>query len=100
MDAAVKKTPANAPSARRELTPLPMRVAVGQKVRLDAARARTGISIQEHVRRAIDLYLGVIEREAIELGLMTPPTPEPELGVPSRKPATTAFAAPTKVARR
>ena len=34
----------------------------GAKVRLDAARVRTGISTQEHVRRAIDLYLSVIER--------------------------------------
>ena len=50
--------------------PLPLRVANSQKDRLNAARTRTGISIQEHVRRSIDLYLAVIEREAIELGLM------------------------------
>ena len=65
-----RRTPANVPNARRELVPLPMRVAVSQKSRLDQARQRTGISIQEHVRRAIDLYLAVIEREAIELGLI------------------------------
>jgi hypothetical protein len=66
----VHKTPANAVNARRELRPLPLRVATSQYERLSAARDRTGISIQEHVRRSIDLYLGIIEREAMDLGLM------------------------------
>lgn len=60
---------------RRELVPLPLRVAQGQRDRLIATRDRTGISVQEHIRRAIDLYLAVTEKEAIELGLMNPPTP-------------------------
>jgi hypothetical protein len=63
-------TPADAVNNRQELRPLPLRVANAQYERLNAARMRTGISIQEHVRRGIDLYLAVIEREAIELGLM------------------------------
>ena len=65
-----KLTPADAVNHRQDLRPLPLRVAKKQYERLDAARTRTGISIQEHARRALDLYLGVIEREAIELGLM------------------------------
>ena len=64
------RTPADAVNHRQELRPLPLRVAQKQYERLDAARARTGLSIQEHARRAMDLYLAVIEREAIELGLM------------------------------
>lgn len=64
------RTPADVANHRQELRPLPLRVAQKQYERLDAARARTGLSIQEHARRAMDLYLAVIEREAIELGLM------------------------------
>jgi hypothetical protein len=72
----VHMTPANAVNNRQELVPLPLRIATSQKARLAEARDRTGISVQEHVRRGIDLYLGVIEREAIDLGLM------PHRGVP------------------
>lgn len=80
------RTPANAVNHRQELIPMPLRVATRQYERLDAARARTGLSIQEHARRALDLYLAVIEREAIDLGLMPerfgmppvqPPPPAP-----------------------
>jgi hypothetical protein len=55
------------------MLPLPLRIARNQYTRLAATRDRTGISIQEHVRRGIDLYLAVVEREAIELGLTGPP---------------------------
>lgn len=72
----IHKTPANVVNNRHELRPLPLRVASSQYERLSAARDRTGISIQEHVRRSIDLYLGVIEREAMDLGLM-PERPKP-----------------------
>jgi hypothetical protein len=67
-----KRIPENAVTYRRELKPLPLRVATSQYERLSQARNRTGISIQEHIRRSIDLYLAVIEREAIELGHMAP----------------------------
>ena len=63
-------TPAKAPNNRLELRPLPLRVAHSQYERLDDARNRTGISIQEHVRRAIDYLSSLIEKEAIDLGLM------------------------------
>jgi hypothetical protein len=82
---APRLTPANAVNERREMTPLPIRVAKVQVVRLDEARTRTGISIQEHVRRAIDMYLDNIERSAIELGLLN-------LAVPVGRPK----AAPTR----
>jgi hypothetical protein len=68
-------TPTIAATFRRELVPLPLRVDQGQRDRLIATRDRTGISVQEHIRRAIDLYLAVTEKEALELGLMQPPTP-------------------------
>jgi len=68
-------TPANVPNYRRELKPLPLRVATSQYKRLVETRNRTGISVQEHIRRAIDVYLNLVEREAIELGLMPPPEP-------------------------
>ena len=67
--------PATGQTYRRELKPLPLRVAESQYARLSTLRDRTGISAQEHIRRAIDLYLAVTEKEAIELGLMEPPTP-------------------------
>lgn len=88
------RTPADAVNHRQELRPLPLRVATRQYERLDAARARTGLSIQEHARRALDLYLAVIEREAIDLGLMperiiptsgTPPDTSGASGVPRAK---------------
>src|SRR5262245_12455998 len=43
-------TPADAINNRKELRPLPLRVAHAQYDRLNAARDRSGISIQEHVR--------------------------------------------------
>ena len=86
-----KLTPADAVNHRQDLRPLPLRVAKKQYERLDAARARSGLSIQEHARRALDLYLGVIEREAIDLGLMPERsvggTYAPPLGAPAAAPA-------------
>lgn len=91
-----KMTPADVVNHRQDLRPLPLRVAKKQYERLDAARTRTGLSIQEHARRALDLYLAVIEREAIELGLM-PERFQPQAAnpVPSHQPG--AGAAPTTV---
>lgn len=66
-------TPANVPSLRPGLRPLPLRVSESQYERLGKARFRTGISIQEHVRRGIDVYLAIIEKEAVELGYMIDP---------------------------
>lgn len=68
-------TPKIAATYRRELVPMPLRIADSQLKRLQGARDRSGIGVQEHIRRAIDLYLAVIEKEALELGLMTPPMP-------------------------
>ena len=49
-------------SAKSTLTPLPMRITALQRERLVAARERDGTSIQEHVRRALDMYLDAIEK--------------------------------------
>ena len=70
-----QRNPETGQTYRKELKPLPLRVAESQYARLTTLRNRTGISAQEHIRRAIDLYLAVTEKEAIELGLMEPPTP-------------------------
>jgi len=48
---------------KSELTPLPMRVTQLQAERLREARNRDGLSVQEHVRRSLDIYLNKIERE-------------------------------------
>ena len=61
-------------SYRVALVPLPLRVATSQLQRLTEMRDRMGTSVQEHVRRAIDLYLAVSEREQIELGLLDAPS--------------------------
>jgi hypothetical protein len=79
-------TPALAANNRQEMKPLPLRVASAQYARLTKARDRTGISIQEHIRRAIDVYLAATEREAIELGLM----PVTASADPARKPVRAA----------
>jgi hypothetical protein len=95
-------TPANAVNERRDMTPLPMRVAKTQIVRLDEARTRTGISIQEHVRRAIDMYLDSIEAKALELGLLklSVPTGNPK-AAPHRPQTASAVRRPqVKVVRK
>lgn len=43
------------------LRPLPMRITPMQFDRLQAARDYDGISVQEHVRRALDFYLNALE---------------------------------------
>ena len=61
---------------KSELRPLPMRITQLQFERLHAARARDGLSVQEHVRRALDQYLQKLEREAQRT---TAQSPEAEL---------------------
>jgi len=97
-----KLTPAHVPNYRQELRPLPLRVAHSQYNRLVSARNRTGISIQEHVRRAIDVYLAVMEKEAMELGLMAmPPAPENPLKPPQTpRPPTHEAQARPRVGKR
>jgi hypothetical protein len=46
------------------LRPLPMRVTPKQFERLHQARERDLISVQEHVRRALDAYLDMLDRKA------------------------------------
>jgi len=49
---------------RSELKALPMRISQLQFDRLANLRDRDGLSMQEHVRRAIDAYLPRLERQA------------------------------------
>ena len=53
------------PINRKEtrLKPLPLRITPRQFERLVALRARDSLAIQEHVRRAIDIYLDNQERK-------------------------------------
>jgi hypothetical protein len=46
------------------LRPLPMRITPRQYERLTQARERDGLTVQEHVRRALDHYLTFVEKEA------------------------------------
>lgn len=64
------------------LRTLPTRVTTVQYARLTEARAKDGLSIQEHVRRALDFYLDGIgmssppsAREAVDLPPPPPKTP-------------------------
>lgn len=50
------KTPAPEPY-RSALIPLPMRITQQQRDELERLRGQTGIPIQEHVRRALDMYI-------------------------------------------
>jgi hypothetical protein len=46
---------------RSDLRPLPMRITKLQFERLQNVRARDGLAIQEHVRRALDIYLAGVD---------------------------------------
>lgn len=96
-----RMTPSNVPNNRQEMKPLPLRVASKQYERLCQARDRSGISIQEHIRRSIDIYLVQIEREAIELGQMQAPRSGPkQASDPVRAPRSETRSASPKVVKR
>lgn len=50
-----------------------MRITQLQFDRLVGARERDGMAVQEHVRRALDLYLDKVEREAARAPVTTGP---------------------------
>jgi hypothetical protein len=54
------------PIARKDvkLKPLPLRLSTTQFERLVGLRARDGMAIQEHVRRAVDMYLDAQDKKA------------------------------------
>ena len=59
-----------APRKEARLKPLTLRITARQADRLTAARGRDDLAIQEHVRRAIDMYLDAYEkRQAKEAAL-------------------------------
>lgn len=65
-------------TVRSSLRPLPMRITQLQFDRLHAARERDGLSVQEHVRRALDLYLSIADGKSSEAAdRMTPVTGNP-----------------------
>lgn len=71
----ISEAPPLAPSSqyRSDLRPLPMRVTPQQYDRLRSARDRDGLSVAEHVRRALDFYLARIEGS---------PLPSADAGLP------------------
>jgi len=83
---------------KSDLRPLPMRISQLQFERLQAARARDGLAIQEHVRRALDFYLKSVEKEHLKAA--PPLLPEAELPGVVSKPdgAQLAQALPTGIA--
>lgn len=50
-------------TTQQNLRPLPMRITQKQYERLQQARANDQIAIQEHVRRALDNYLDLLDRK-------------------------------------
>jgi len=85
------------------LRTLPTRVTTVQYARLTEARAKDGLSIQEHVRRALDFYLDGIgmssppsAREAVDL----PPPPRTPPKRVRRKPDQLAAPPPLKLRAR
>jgi hypothetical protein len=65
--------PVNRKSA--PLRPLPMRITPNQFARLQAQRDYDAIAVQEHVRRALDLYLDLMDKRRAK---ENPPTPAAE----------------------
>lgn len=60
------------------LVPMPMRVTKQQQDRLRAAREKDGITLQDHVRRALDMYLDHMD---MVYARRDQPLPEGQLGV-------------------
>lgn len=67
------------PIHRSNLRPLPMRITEMQFERLNAVRLRDGLGIQEHVRRALDIYLAGMESQF--------PAEKPPVAEPASPPA-------------
>ncbi len=62
------------------LKPMPIRVTPQQHAALNQLRAEDGASAQEHVRRAIDLYLAKKRREKGAGETTVPATAQPVVG--------------------
>ena len=74
--------PATSPAAKsQELKPLPTRVTKQQYAQLVKLRETTGMSIQEHVRRALDYYLFAQNRPTVTVDppVSTPPRTAPRV---------------------
>lgn len=87
------------PINRKEvrLRPLPLRITPLQFSRLTEARARDSLAIQEHVRRAIDVYLDLVEKRAsrdAERREAASPQPESTPESPAATPALNAAPKP------
>ena len=89
--------PATSPAAKsQELKPLPTRVTKQQYAALVALRAKTGMSIQEHVRRALDYYLFNTQRP----GATAAEAPQPRSTAASSTAASPASAAVASIQAR
>ena len=84
------------------LRPLPMRVTMRQFDRLQEARSRDSYPVQEHVRRALDMYLDLIERSWPNIpSPALPPLPAIQPDTTQRAPSVNARSAakPAPVAK-
>jgi hypothetical protein len=72
-----KTTAKNMAAPRKEarLKPLTLRITARQSDRLTAARGRDDLAIQEHVRRAIDMYLDAYEKRQAKEAADHPASP-------------------------
>jgi hypothetical protein len=61
---------------QQNLRPLPMRITQKQYERLQQARANDQIAIQEHVRRALDNYLDLLDRKQARAAPIAEEAPE------------------------
>ena len=61
---------------RKEMRPISMRLTALQYERLLQARAQDGLSLQEHARRALDLYLAQLDKHRLREA-QTPGSPPP-----------------------
>lgn len=64
------------------LRPLPMRITPIQYARLQNARIADGRTIQEHIRKALDVYLDGLDRASARANGAAAPAPTP-LPVPA-----------------
>lgn len=94
---------------KMDLTPLPLRVSEMSITRLHALRQADGVTIQEHVRRAIDDYLDRKEMLVADLARVSPTSPpamkatgglSPSAGPPVVKSAEPSLAPPAQAPQK
>lgn len=82
------------------LRPLPMRITPIQYTRLQNARIADGRTIQEHIRKALDLYLDGLDRATARAnGATAVPAAASPIPMPAQVPAPVSGKIPPPAAR-